>query len=258
MIYDTVESFRRKMSGDCVVGTFSKTSDPAFIEIIGYGGFDFVIIDLEHGPVSVQSAQDLVRAAQVVNLFPIVRVKEFDLSVIGEALDIGAGGVQVPQVTDPEGANESVRRAKFAPEGSRGVCRFVRAAGYSSMDRFDYFKKANKTLVVLQLEGKEAVEHIEGIAGTKGFDVLFIGPYDLSQSLGVPGEVDHPLVEGKMRDIVSCCARKGVVVGTFVDTIESARKWKALGVRYLAYSVDVGLFYEKCAAVVRELRASAR
>jgi 4-hydroxy-2-oxoheptanedioate aldolase len=128
-----VERFRRKMGGDGVIGTFSKTSDPAFIEIIGYGGFDFVVIDLEHGPNSVQSAQNLIRAAQVVNLFPVVRVKEFNLSVIGETLDIGAGGVQVPQVTDPECANESVRRAKFAPEGSRGVCRFVRAAGYSSM-----------------------------------------------------------------------------------------------------------------------------
>jgi 4-hydroxy-2-oxoheptanedioate aldolase len=255
MIYDAVRSFRRKMNGEGVIGTFSKTSDPAFIEIIGYGGFDFVIIDLEHGPNSVQSAQNLIRAAQVVNLFPVVRVKEFDLSVIGEALDVGAGGVQVPQITDPESANGSVRRAKFAPEGSRGVCRFVRAAGYSAMDRFDYFRKANDTLVVLQLEGKEAVARLEGIVGTKGIDVLFIGPYDLSQSLGVPGEVDHPLVEGKMRDIVSRCARGGVIVGTFVDTIESARKWSALGVRYLAYSVDVGLFYEKCAAVVRDLRA---
>ena len=258
MIYDALEGFRRKMCSEGVIGTFSKTSDPAFIEIIGYGGFDFVILDLEHGPNSVQTAQNLIRAAQVAGLFPIVRVKEFDLSVVGEALDAGAGGVQVPQVIDPDGANEAVMRAKFAPEGSRGVCRFVRAAGYSSIDRFEYFKRANGTLVVLQLEGKEAAAQAEGIAGVKGVDVIFIGPYDLSQSLGVPGEIDHPLVDGKMRDIVSHCAKKGVVVGTFVDTIENALKWKALGVRYLAYSVDVGLFFEKCAAVVRDLRNLAK
>lgn len=168
MVYSAIDSFRDKFHNQFVLGTFAKTSDPAFIEIIGYGGFDFVIIDVEHGPNSIQSVQNLIRAAQVSNVFPIVRVKEFDLSVIGEALDIGAGGIQVLQITDPESAKESIKRAKFAPDGERGVCRFVRAAGYSFMDRFDYFKKANETVVVLQLEGKEAVEKLDGIVQTKG------------------------------------------------------------------------------------------
>ncbi len=117
-----IRMFKRKLHDDFVLGLFSKTSDPGFIEIMGYGGFDFVIIDLEHGPNSVQSAQNLIRAAEIGGVLPIVRVKEGNSSVAGEVLDIGASGIQVPQVNDEEGAREVVRRVKFSPLGMRGVC----------------------------------------------------------------------------------------------------------------------------------------
>lgn len=246
MMTKEIKDFKMKLENDNVIGIFSKTSDPSFIECIGYGGFDFVIIDLEHGPNSVQTVQNLIRAAKISNTLPIVRVKENNMSVIGEVLDIGAGGIQVPQITNAEEAKKIIELAKFSPDGQRGVCRFVRAAKFSSMDRFNYFKEANEAVIVLQIEGKEALEGLDDIINVQGIDIIFIGPYDLAQSLGVNGQIDHPVVSQKMNEIINKCKEKNISVGTFVDTIENAVKWKEAGVKYIAYSVDVGIFYDAC------------
>jgi len=250
----TIMSFKKKLNGRAVFGPFSKISDPAVIEVMGYAGFDFVIIDLEHGPNSVQTVQNLVRAAEVANLFPIVRVKENLFSVIGEVLDIGAGGIQVPQIISARKAQEAISCAKFAPLGNRGVCRFVRAANYSAMDRYKYFKEANEAIVILQLEGTEAINNLEQILDVQGIDLVFIGPYDLSQSLGLTGQVSHPDVEEKMTQIIKCCADKSIQVGTFVDTLEDAQKWIKAGVQYISYSVDVGIFCQGCCDIVKKLK----
>jgi 4-hydroxy-2-oxoheptanedioate aldolase len=250
---EMIRAFKQKLNDDFVTGIFSKTSDPAFIEIMGQGGFDFVIIDLEHGPNSVQTVQNLLRAAEVSGIVSVVRVKEDNASVIGEVLDIGACGIQVPHVNNPKAAKEVIKLSRFAPLGMRGVCRFVRAADYSSMDRFRYFSEANEAVIVLQIEGSEGIDNIDRVLDVGGTDVIFIGPYDLSQSLGVPGEVDHISVEKKMKEIIEKSTLKGVAVGTFVDTFENADKWRGLGIKYIAYSVDVGIFYDKCAEVVKRI-----
>ncbi|MCL2072178.1 MAG: aldolase/citrate lyase family protein, partial [Oscillospiraceae bacterium] len=141
---------------------------------------------------------------------------------------------------------EVIKAAKFHPLGERGVCRFVRAAGYSSVPRGEYFKNANKRLIVAQLEGAEAIDNLDELIENAQMDVLFIGPYDLSQSLGVPGDVSNPLVIEKIKQIIKKAKEKNITVGTFADTKESLDMWKSAGVKYLAYSVDVGLFYDKC------------
>ncbi|MCR4436618.1 MAG: aldolase/citrate lyase family protein [Clostridiales bacterium] len=256
MLTNMIRDFKKKVKESYVIGPFSKTQDPAFIEIMGYSGFDFVILDLEHGPNSVQTLQNLVRAAQVANILPVVRVKENNLSIIGEVLDIGAAAIQVPQVENARQARSVVRRAKFAPLGERGVCRFVRAAGYSSMDRFSYFKEANESMVILQIEGQDAIAGLRGILEVEGIDLIFIGPYDLSQSLGISGQIDHPLVTQKMMEIVDICSKKGIGVGTFVDTPDNAIKWRNAGVKYISYSVDVGIFYQACRDILSGLRGS--
>jgi 4-hydroxy-2-oxoheptanedioate aldolase len=253
-----IREFRNKLNQGFVLGPFSKTSDPAFIEAMGHAGFDFVVLDLEHGPTSVQHLQHLIRAAELSGIFPIVRVKEHNLSLIGEVLDIGAGGIQAPQISDVQTAQAVVQAAKFSPAGMRGVCRFVRAANYSATDRFKYFQEANEAVVVVQLEGKEALERLEQIIAVSGIDIIFVGPYDLSQSLGVAGQINHPLVIETIKEIVAKCLRRRIIVGTFVDTVADTHKWRDLGVRYLCYSVDVGMFYEKCKQDVETLRGQTR
>ena len=249
-----INTFKAKLADGYALGMFSKTGDPAFVEAMGYGGADFIIIDLEHGPNNIQTVQNLVRAAQVSGIFPIVRVKESCASVMGEALDVGAGGIQVPQITTKAEAEAVIDRTKFAPMGNRGVCRFVRAAQYSAKDRFEYFKDANESVIVLQIEGQEGIDNMDEILTVPGIDVLFIGPYDLSQSLGVPGQIDNPLVEEKMLEIVKKCSEKNITVGTFTDTIENAKKWKSLGVKYIAHSVDVGVFCDAVSNIVKSVK----
>ncbi|MFQ6123950.1 MAG: HpcH/HpaI aldolase/citrate lyase family protein [Candidatus Heimdallarchaeota archaeon] len=254
MMVNEIREFKEKLKTRSAYGLFSKTNDPGMVETAGYAGFDFIILDLEHGPNSVENVQNLLRAAQISHILPIVRLKVENPSVIGEVLDIGVAGIQVPQVTNAQTAKNTVKLAKFAPEGERGVCRYVRAAKYSSMDRFEYFKTANEALVILQLEGQEALDNLDEILDVPGIDIIFIGPYDLSQSLGVLGKIDDPIVEAKMREIIEKSRVKGVFVGTFVETIADAKKWKAAGVKYIAYSVDMGLFYDQCKFIVESLK----
>ena len=254
MITESIREFKKKLREGYVVGPFSKTSDPAFIEIMGFAGWDFVIIDLEHGPNSVQTVQNLIRAAQIANIFPIVRVKENTPPVIKEVLDIGAGGIHVPQITSVEAAKEVMELAKFAPAGMRGVDKFSRAGDYSAMDKFQYFKEANEAVIILGLEGKEAIEKVDEIIAVEGIDVIFAGPYDISQSLGITGQFDHPRVTEKVTEIVNKCAPKGIAVGNFVETIETAKKWVDLGVKYVSYSVDVGIFYDACREIVQGIK----
>ena len=254
MITESIRQFKSKLRESYVVGPFSKTSDPAFIEIMGYAGWDFVIIDLEHGPNSVETVQNLIRAAQIANIFPIVRVKENTPPVIKEVLDIGAGGIHVPQIINVDAAKEVMELAKFAPQGMRGVDRFSRAADYSAMDKFKYFKEANEAVIILGLEGKEAIEKVDDIISVEGIDVIFAGPYDISQSLGITGQFDHPRVAEKVAEIVHKCAPKGIAVGNFVETIESAKKWIDLGVKYISYSVDVGIFHDACQEIIQGIK----
>jgi 4-hydroxy-2-oxoheptanedioate aldolase len=247
--------FKEKLQrGEVVVGPFSKTSDPAFVEASGYAGFDFIILDLEHGPNNILSLQNLIRAAEISGVLPIVRVP-FDNQVdIARSLDVGAAGVQIPQIDCKEQVEHVKKLTKFSPEGERGVCRFVRAAGYSCTERNLYFTESNKCLVILQLEGAQAIENLEEILSVEGIDIIFIGPYDLSQSLGCPGDVTNPKVISAMQEIVEKCKEKCITVGVFADTIESAKMWQNAGVQYLSYSVDVGIYADACKNLIEKIK----
>ena len=241
--------------GKVVFGPFLKFTDPAIVEIIGFAGFDFVIIDAEHGPISMENAQNMIRAAESVNLTPIIRVGNNDEALILRALDIGAQGIEIPQINSKADAVRAVKSVKYSPQGERGVCRYVRAAKYSSMDKFKYFESANKeTMIIAHIEGVEGIKNLDEILSVPGIDVVFIGPYDLSQSLGVPGEVNHPLVKEKMKEVVLKCKKNKVAIGTFADDIKTAKSWVSLGVQYMAFSVDVGILYEVSRGIVRQLK----
>lgn len=241
--------------GKNVFGPFMKFADPAAVEIMGFAGFDFVIIDAEHGPISMQSAQNMIRAAETANITPVIRVANNDEALILRALDIGAQGIEIPQINSKSQAIKAVRSVKYAPQGERGVCRYVRAANYSSMDKFEYFKSANnETMIIAHIEGVEGINNLDEILSVPGIDVIFIGPYDLSQSLGIPGEVSHPLITEKMKEVVLKCRENKVAVGTFVDDVKTAKFWVSLGVQYMSFSVDVGILYEATKQIVKKLK----
>jgi len=241
--------------GKVVFGPFMKFTDPAVVEIMGFAGFDFVIIDAEHGPISIQSAQNMIRAAETANITSIIRVAKNDESLILRALDIGAQGVEIPQINCKSDALRAVKSVKYSPQGERGVCRYVRAANYSSMDKFKYFKSANEeTMIITHIEGVEGINNLDEILSVPGIDVIFIGPYDLSQSLGIPGEVNHSLVIEKMKEVILKCKQNKIAVGTFADDIQTAKKWISLGVQYMSFSVDVGILYEASKNIINKFK----
>ncbi len=240
-----------KMREQACVGIFSKTTDSAFVEAAGLAGLDFIILDTEHGPCSLETLHHHVRAARLTSMASIIRVKDVDIHAIGSALDTGADGIQVPNINTAAQARTAVAAARFYPQGSRGVCRFVRAANFGSQPKHEYFAKANEKLVILQVEGVEGVRNLDAILAVPGFDVLFVGPYDLSQSIGKPGQVDSLEVLALMHEIAQKAQKKGIVVGAFSDSITRNESLRQEGFNYIAYSVDLNIFQEKLRELVK-------
>jgi 4-hydroxy-2-oxoheptanedioate aldolase len=251
-----LNKFKAKLkAGKPVFGPFIETIDPSFIEVTGYAGFDFVIIDMEHGPAGLAQVQNLISAALLTNIIPIVRTTNATDTAIHQPLDLGALGVQIPQVSTSKVVKECVKSAHFFPEGERGLCRFVRAANYSALQRYEYFQRANESLLIIQLEGKEVLDDLDNILKVEGVDIFFIGPYDLSQSLGVPGQVTHPKVIKTINNIVKRALSLGVVVGSFADTLQAAVMWRKLGIQYISYSHDVGIYTDACSKLLKDLNS---
>lgn len=236
----------RLKNSEKLFGPFINMNYPAVVEVAGMAGFDFCIIDNEHGEIPVEGTLDMIRACKLAGIPSIVRVYEGNPELIDKALDLGADGVQIPNIGSKEAAEIAVSAAKFAPEGSRGCNRYVRAGKYGSIDKADFFGKANdETAVILQVEGQDGVQALPDILKVKGFDVLFVGPYDLSASLGIPGQVNHPKVIAQMEEIMRQAKEVGVAVGFFCDDVATAVEWKNRGVQYVSFSSDIGQLYER-------------
>lgn len=240
------------MSEMSSIGIFAKSLDPAFIEIAGRSGLDFVIIDMEHGPVDIARVHDHVRALALTPAQSFVRVPKLDPSLIGAALDSGADGILVPNIQNAEQARQAVNAARFHPEGSRGVCRFVRAAEFGRLPGTDYFPKANRAVLACQIEGKQAVDRLDEILAVKGIDIVFIGPYDLSQSLGCPGEVDSPPVLEMVSQIARRASEKSMRVAAFSDNSKLTQTLRDCGVTMIACSVDLEIFRNGIVNLVTE------
>ncbi len=212
-----------------VLGIFLEIPEPAHVEIAGLAEMDFAIIDLEHGSYTRDSALHAVRAATATGISPVIRVGENTPLAIQQALDIGAVAVQIPHVSDKEAALTAAQAARFYPRGKRGLNPFVRSASYLAPNTAEYLKDANEDVLVIgQIEGVDGVRNLSDILTVEGLDVVFLGPFDLSQSLGIPGELDHPRLIEAMQQVVEVAGRSGVVVGTFADSPERALTWISL------------------------------
>ena len=248
---DTVASFKAAMDSDKgALGPFMICTDPAMVEAAGHAGYDFVLLDMEHGTTTFETLPNLIRAANVSGVCPVVRVPRGTAIRIDQALDVGAGAVMIPQIDTAEQARAAVSAAKFSPVGSRGTCRFVRSAGFGAIPGSEYFSKAQETVVIVQAEGKKAVENLDEILDVPGIDVVFVGPYDLSSSLGHVGEINHPEVIECIKGIIAKASAKGVKIGCFADTVEGGKKWRDLGVKFIGYGCDFDIFMRAARADV--------
>jgi 4-hydroxy-2-oxoheptanedioate aldolase len=248
-------SLRRRLLADEVsAGPFLKIPSAEITEIAALAGFDHVVIDLEHSQFSMETAVAVVRAAMARGIDAVVRTSESSPAEISRALDLGADGLIVPHVGSVEDAAAIVRAARFHPLGERGMDLYARAAGWGASERDDYLRAANEDIAVgVMVEGRAAVDHLAAIAEVEGLDLLFIGPYDLSQSLGFPGRIDHPQVVETIERAVATAAAHGKAIGLYVDSTETARRYRALGVRFFGMANDADVLRRRFAQMVDEL-----
>jgi 4-hydroxy-2-oxoheptanedioate aldolase len=238
-------------NGETKFGTFSILNSEEIVEIIGLSGFDFVIIDTEHGPGSIESSIGLIRAAESKGITPIIRVTEPSVTTILRSLDIGSHGILVPQVNDKETAENIVKSAKYYPVGNRGVA-FARSADYGNgNDTKEYFKMSNEeTMIIAQCESKEGLENLEEIIKVPEVDAIFFGPFDMSQSLGIPGQLTSKQIEDVAEKILKVCKDNGKAAGIFVADGEQAKKRAEQGFQFIGLGMESMLI---CNAFKKEL-----
>ena len=214
-------SLRKKMeNGKVVFGSYLQTKDPSIVEIMGLIGFDFVIVDMEHTTPSAMVPDSIIRAGEIANISVIIRVPE-DYSTILQVLEFGADGIILPHVKTKEAAQELVNRAKYYPIGSRGMSGSARSAKYSIEDFKEHMQRCNEDIIVCaMIEDKKAVDNIEEIISVKGLDMIFIGPSDLSESLGVPSEVYSNIVHESIDKIINAVQQRNKKYQTKKDSIK--------------------------------------
>jgi 4-hydroxy-2-oxoheptanedioate aldolase len=225
------------VSRTAVYGTWVQTPSPTVVEIIGWSGWDFVILDLEHGPYGPETLPHLIRAAEAAATAPLVRVPQSAPHDVGKALDLGAAGIVCPGVTSAAAGETVVRLTRFPPHGSRGASPSTRQLHYSAIPFTTLTAEgAPQPLIVLQIEARLATTDLGSILGIDGLGVIFIGPYDLSTSLGLPGQFDHPKVREAISEIVNRAAERNIAVGIWVPDPAAARFWVEQGVRFVTVS----------------------
>lgn len=246
-------AFKEKLHGSAPVrGTFVKLNCPTAVEALGGAGLDFIVIDGEHAPCDQLTLENLLRAADCAGLPAIVRVPVCDDVQILKALDLGAAGVQLPGVETVEQAADIVKAARYAPQGRRGLSFAQRSAQYGGAEKGEYLRYSNENVVtVVHIENRAMAEQAEALCAIGDIDVLFIGPMDLSQSYGHPGDPACPEVRAAVRHVIDTANRLGKPVGIFVGSAEAAEQYEAMGVRYVLIASDAAFLVSGAKLAVR-------
>jgi 2-dehydro-3-deoxyglucarate aldolase len=223
-----------------LIGTIMTLPSPEIAEILCSAGFDWLFVDLEHGTLGIKDAQTILQTA-APEVSCVVRVPLNDEIWIKKSLDIGASGIVVPQILSAQEAAQAVRWCKYPPDGSRSVG-IARAQGYGTHFR-EYVASANEeTAVILQIEHITAVKNIEAIVSTPGIDCLFIGPYDLSASMGKMGQMNDPEVQRAISKVKKSADDTNIPTGIFGATPEAVRPYIEDGFILIAAGIDTAIF----------------
>jgi len=240
-------------SGKPALGSWVQIGHPDVAEIMANMGFDWLVLDNEHGPLSTETTQLLIQAMSSTETVPIVRVPWNDMVEIKRALDIGAYGVVIPWVNSKEEALYAVRACKYPPAGLRGVG--PRRASRYGIDIKEYLQRADdEILIIIQIETQQAVDHIDEILSVEGIDAFFIGPYDLSASLGYLGQPNHPKALETFYRLLDAAKSAGVASGIHALNLELAQHYIGKGFQFVALSTDTGLLIHGCQEILEGVR----
>jgi 2-keto-3-deoxy-L-rhamnonate aldolase RhmA len=236
--------------------SFSQLRSPEAVKVLAAAGIQWSFIDGEHGGFNLETLQDLCGTAVRVGLCPIVRVGELQYTLVARALDCGAQGVLFPRVESPELLARAVSWTRFPPVGVRGYGLTAPHVEYEKASVAQIIEHLNQhTMVALQIETKLAVERREELLSVPGIDAVMIGPADLSISLGVAGEFDHPKLVEAMEQVRDSCIKHGIAPGTHTRTLAMAKFWKERGMRFLSCSGEIAFMLDKASETVLALRA---
>lgn len=234
---------------------FGQIRSSEVARILAAAGFNWTFIDGEHGGFGIETIQDLCRASVMAGMSPIVRVADMQYALVARALDCGAQGVIFPRVESPELLERAVSWTKFPPLGVRGCglggpqIDYERATVAQMVEHFN-----ENTMVVLQIETRLAVERRDELLSVPGIDAVMVGPVDLSISLGVAGEFEHPKMVDAMEKIRDSCIQHKVAPGTQTRTLSLAKFWKERGMIFVGSGSETGFLLDKAAETVAALR----
>jgi 2-keto-3-deoxy-L-rhamnonate aldolase RhmA len=251
---------REKLSqGQLVVGTMLvEQRQPSVMTLLAIAGFDFVLIDNEHGPFSVETIADLSRAARAAGVTPVVRIPELTYAQVTQALDGGAQGIMLPRVTGRAQVEECVGFMKYPPLGRRGAVLARGHTGFMGGSLADTLEGFNReTFLIVQIETAAAVEHLDQILGVPGVDAALIGPTDLSLSLGVPGRMDDPTLLAAIERTMAACAAHSVVPAIHTNEVAMTSTWAARGMRLVSINSEAGLLVAGARTAVTAIRQAA-
>lgn len=230
----------RVLAGDWLAGTFINLGSPLTAEIAARSGFDWLMLDQEHGPGSEETLLQQLHAVSASSATSIVRIANNEPARFKRVLDLGAGGVMVPYVNNAEEARAAVASVRYPPHGQRGVSKFNRAAGFGQ-DFDEYYAHSHERLVTMaQIETPESLAQLDAIAAVDGVDVLFIGPLDLTTNMGIQGQFEHPLFVDARRAVAAAARKAGKAAGILATAPAQIPVLREEGFSVMAFGSDGG------------------
>jgi 2-keto-3-deoxy-L-rhamnonate aldolase RhmA len=247
-------------SGGVAIGSeISRLRSADISRIYAAAGFDFVFIDTEHTAFSSETVADMIQAARHSGIVPIVRVPQAEYAYVAGALDAGAEGVIVPRVNTPEQVEEIVSWVRYPPAGIRGFACNTAQSGGEAISAEEHVESANReTLLVIQIERREAVANLEEMLSIDGVDVACLGFMDLTVDLGIPGQLEHPTAVGAVTRLIDVANENGVAPGIIAGDMATIDDWMSRGMRFVSYATEE-IFLQQAATdsagALRELSA---
>ncbi len=250
-----VNHFKRAIAGgNRPLGAWLSSGAPSTAEALGYAGFDFLVVDMEHTPIDVVQMVDLLRTIAGTPAQAIVRPPWSDMVMVKRAMDAGAVSLLLPFVQNADEARRAVAYTRYPPEGVRGVAGSHRGSRYGNVD--NYLKRANSEVcVIVQIETVSALDRLEEIAAVPGVDSIFIGPADLSASMGFLGDMGNPKVREKLADAAARCRRLGKPCGIIGANPETVGKYLEYGYSWAAIGSDISLMVGRAQEYLGRVRS---
>jgi 4-hydroxy-2-oxoheptanedioate aldolase len=250
-----VELRPRLQAGETLFGTFLNLGSPVAAELAARAGFDWVVIDMEHGAATESELLANLYAVSSTKAAALVRPQSGERLRIGRALDLGAHGIMVPRIDLPEQAREAASYLRYPPDGARGIALSTRGAGLGELGHADVRAINQRILGIIQIESPSAVKHAAEIAAIDGVDVLFVGPTDLSHSMGVPGRFDDPGYSDALRSVVAASEGAGKAAGILLRDAAALPRHLELGFRFIGLGSDGAFVTDGARAVLAKARA---